>query len=213
MQGIFVYGFRTSMLSLPSLGYFLCNCQSVKCQSVKIEIVKLSRQSADKKVKKSSNKWECQSVKRESVKCQKNGFDSLTVGRAGRRGKKASRYVVFSEYTILFQRQLSKCQRVSKRGLTVNCKQIRHFRATVKLSRQSADKKVKKSSNKWECQSVKRESVKCQKNGFDSLTVGRAGRRGKKASRYVVFSEYTILFQRQLSKCQRVSKWGFDSKL
>ena len=151
MQGIFVYGFRTSMLSLPPLGYFLCNCQSVKVSSVKIEIVKLSRQSADKNenhidkvstVKRQTVKLS--SVKRESVKCQKNGFDSLTVGGAGRRGKKASRYVVFSEYIILFQRQLSKCQSVSKRGLTVNCKQIRHFRATVKLSRQSADKKSKK---------------------------------------------------------------------
>ena len=111
------------MLSLPPLGYFLCNCQSVKVSSVKIEIVKLSRQSADKNenhidkvstVKRQTVKLS--SVKRESVKCQKNGFDSLTVGGAGRRGKKASRYVVFSEYIILFQRQLSKCQRVSKWG-------------------------------------------------------------------------------------------------
>ena len=74
-------------------------------------------------------------------------------------------------------------------------------------------KKVKKSSNKWECQSVKRESVKCQKNGFDSLTVGGVRKRSKKASRYVVFKKNSILNQCQLSKCQRVSKWGFDSKL
>ena len=95
------------------------------------------------------------SVKRESVKCQKNDFDSLTVADGRTRPKKQGNTWFFQKspyYSSVNCQSVNDCQ---NGGLTVNCKQIRHFRATVKLSRRSADKKVKKSSNKWECQSVK----------------------------------------------------------
>ena len=95
------------------------------------------------------------SVKRENVKCQKNDFDSLTVADGRTRPKKQGNTWFFQKspyYSSVNCQTVNDCQ---NGGLTVNCKQIRHFRATVKLSRRSADKKVKKSSNKWECQSVK----------------------------------------------------------
>ena len=128
VQGIFVYGFRTSMLflSLHPIGCFLRQKRSVKASSVK-----LSKRQTVKAV----------SVKCQSVKCQKNGFDSLTVANGRTRLKKQANTWFFQKspyYSSVNCQTVNDCQ---NGGLTVNCKQIRRFRATVKLSRRSADKK------------------------------------------------------------------------
>ena len=114
---------KASSVKVSSVKVSSVNCQSVKCQSVKCQ---------------SGN---CQNGNCQNGKCQKNDFDSLTVADGRTRLKKQGNtwfFQKFPYYSSVNCQSVNDCQ---NGGLTVNCKQIRHFRATVKLSRRSADKK------------------------------------------------------------------------